>query len=169
MKLKLLVFLFAAATLLYFLYVLPAKEGVRGGQKAPSFSLINESGQLVTSSQMTGSVVLLNFWATWCPSCVREIPSLNQLSKLVNNPKFKVIGVSVDEEGWPAINRFRSRVPLEFDILLDQNSTAADQFGTFQIPETFLIDKYGTIVRKYEGPRDWADPSIVKTIQQLLQ
>ncbi|MBI2339562.1 MAG: TlpA family protein disulfide reductase [Deltaproteobacteria bacterium] len=127
------------------------KEGTNGGyslvgKQAPDFSLKDEKGQKVALSQYRGKVVLLHFWATWCPPCVEEFPSLDRLVQKFDGAKFALIAVSVDEEGMEAVR----------------------EYGTYRLPESFLIDKNGKVTKKISGPQDWEHPRWEGTIGKMV-
>lgn len=138
------------------------------GKQAPDFTLKNEKGESVHLKDFRGKVVLVHFWATWCPPCAGEIPSLNQFIQKYASQNVVLLAVSEDEEGWPIINKFRKRVPFKFDVLLDDDSVS-DRYGTFGLPETYLLNQDGMIVRKAVGPQDWNGPSWSAEINRLLQ
>lgn len=152
----------------YFLYVYQGPERTQVGSMAPSFSAASRSTS-VKLEDYRGQVVLLNFWATWCPPCVHEMPSLEGLHQRLKGKSFKILAVSVDEGGWAAIDRFLKQFPVTLDILLDARGDVSSLYGTYQLPESFLIDKNGVIIRKYVGPRDWMDPSIISEIQKYAE
>ncbi len=116
---------------------------------APSFSLPARDGNPVDLSAYRGKVVLLNFWATWCPPCRDEEPSLRQLARAMDPGKFQLVAISVDEGGWPAI-----------DMALDQTARISQVYGTTKFPESYLIDSSGTLRLKFIGPRNWTDPAV---------
>ncbi|QQR80810.1 MAG: TlpA family protein disulfide reductase [Deltaproteobacteria bacterium] len=112
---------------------------------------------------------MVNFWATWCPSCVQEIPSLEALNQVMKDKPFEILAVSVDEEGWPAIDSFVKKFPMTFPILLDVQGMVSSQYGTYQLPESYLIDSKGKIIQKYIGSMNWMDPKILGEIQNALK
>src|SRR5207302_2048512 len=85
------------------------------------------------------SKVLQNFWATWCPPCREEEPSLRQLAKAMDSRKFQLVAVSIDESGWPAIDEFFTGSPPPYDVLLDQMAYTSLKYGTTTLPESYLI------------------------------
>lgn len=143
-------------------------SGLKPGVRAPSFSLASRTG-VVTLKDYSGQVVLVNFWATWCPPCASEMPSLERLNQRMSGKKFKILAVSLDEEGWPAIDRFIKKIPLRMTVLMDARGDVASEYGTSFLPESYLIDRQGVIVQKYSGPRDWLDPQIVLEIETYVQ
>lgn len=169
MQRKLLLILVGVAGLAgYLLFLDKQGGGLREGEPAPSFYLPNREHGAVGLERLRGEVVLLNFWATWCPPCVTEMPSLGRLQTRFEGQKFKVLAVSVDEDGWPAVDRFLKKYPVNLTILLDVRGDIAARYGTNRLPESFLIDQKGTVVKKYLGPRDWTDPKIVSEIEGYL-
>ena len=168
MKPKLLFLLLLSAVVVYFLYLSKGEEKVRVGAKAPFFTLPTRI-ESISLDRYRGKVVLLNFWATWCPACRQEIPSLEALNLQMQGKDFQLLAVSLDEEGWPAVDRFLSVYPLTIMILLDVRGDVASLYGTYQLPESYLIDKNGTIVKKYVGPEEWTDPQILKEILKYVE
>jgi len=127
---------------------------------APPFSLPMRDGMQIDLSEYRGKVVLLNFWATWCPPCRDEEPSLRQLAKAMDPKKFQLVAVSVDEGGWPVIDKFFGGKAPPYAIALDQNARISQTYGTTKFPESYLIDSSGTLRLKFIGPRNWADPAV---------
>lgn len=168
MKPRFLLILLLAAAVGYFLYIYESPEGVRVGSQAPDFTLPGRNGAVALQT-FRGKVVLLNFWATWCPSCISEMPSLDALRMRLEGDDFKVLAVSVDEVGWEAIDRFLTRVPVGMTLLLDARGDVSSLYGTFRLPESYLIGRDGRIVKKYVGPRDWMDPSLLAEIQSYVR
>jgi len=138
------------------------------GKKAPEFSLPNASNQLKTLKDYEGKVVLLNFWATWCGPCVSEMESLEKLSQHFQGKNFTVLAISLDDEGWKSIEQFLKNNPVTFPILLDQEMKIADLYGTYKVPETYLIDAQGNVVEKILGPQDWAREKWISKIDSLI-
>ena len=127
---------------------------------APSFSLPARDGNPVDLSAYRGKVVLLNFWATWCPPCRDEEPSLRQLARAMDPGKFQLVAISVDEGGWPAIDKFFAGNPPPYAVALDQTARISQVYGTTKFPESYLIDSSGTLRLKFIGPRNWTDPAV---------
>lgn len=157
------------AAIVALLYLRVQREAVElVGLSAPNFSLPSKGG-MVRLEDYRGKVVLLNFWASWCPPCVAEMPSLDHLNQRMQGKDFQILAVSEDEEGWAPIDRFLKRLPLTITILLDPRGDAAALYGTNELPETYLIDKRGVVVKKYRGPRNWMDEEIVSEILLCLK
>ncbi|MFA5353776.1 MAG: TlpA disulfide reductase family protein [Thermodesulfovibrionales bacterium] len=144
-----------------------AVEGLSGKQ-APAFSLKDTKGNSVSSSSLKGKVVLLNFWATWCPPCRAEMPSMSRLSQLLRDRGLVVIGISTDRSSQDVLTYLRDN-PVSFPILLDTDLQVSKKiYKVFMAPTTFLIDRRGVIIRKYFGEQDWTSPEIMKEIEALL-
>ena len=159
------------SALFYWFFIVPENridsDGSEG-KKAANFSLKNEEGQTVRLSDFRGKVVLVHFWATWCPPCVMEFSTLNDLYRKMPRDKFVILAVSQDEEGIRAINAFRKKVPFDFSAVLDPKQEVSDLYGTYRLPETYLVNKEGIIVKKFVGPEDWAQPKLQNKIREYL-
>jgi peroxiredoxin len=164
---RLLLVILAVGIILYLLTILEHPSGVVVGDLAPSFTLPSLSGEK-SLKEFQGRVVLINFWATWCPPCLEEMPTLEYLSKSYGGDGLVVLGVSLDE-GWEPVKAFLKKHPLSFEILLDQNGEVASLYGTYRLPESYLIDSQGIVRRKYVGPRDWSDEALINDIQAALR
>lgn len=134
---------------------------------APGFTLPDPAGNPVALSDFRGRYVLLNFWATWCPPCLREMPSMERLSTSVSKSSFVVLGVSLDKEGAAKVNPYLERLGVTFPIVLDIDSKIATVYGARDLPSTFLIDPQGRVVLAAKGERDWAAAEMIAYIQEL--
>lgn len=139
------------------------------GDPAPEFSLPTTEGKTVNLSDQRGKVVLVHFWATWCPSCVEEMPVLERLSKAVAGKDLSVLAVSVDEGGAGAVTAFMKRNNLGLPVLLDQTHAVSARYGTFKLPETYVVDRAGVVRYKVVGPMDWMAPQNRAVLQQLIK
>jgi peroxiredoxin len=145
---------FASAAALVCLLLLTACNSNRPpkiGEKAPDFT-ITDSDRTVQLSQLHGKPVLLNFWATWCPPCIEEMPSLVQLQKQLGD-KVTILAVSEDADEKPYHQFIRDHT-IDLLTVRDTKSAANALYGTFKFPETYVIDKDGVIRRKFIGPAD---------------
>lgn len=121
------------------------------GSTAPDFTLTDSSGRNVHLSDFSGKVLIVDFWATWCPSCRQEIPGFIDLQKRYASKGLQVVGVSVDEKGWQVVTPFMQVQGVNYPILLG-NDDVVRAYGNFDaIPVTFLIDKHGKIVKEFSG------------------
>jgi len=143
-------------------------QGGLVGKAAPDFSLTDMQGQQVSLSQYKGQVVVLNFWATWCPPCREEMPSMEKLYRDYKDKGLVMLAVNVEENGRKAVAGFLQRQPYSFPILLDTQSVAQNTYGVFRFPESFIIDRNGVVVEKIIGARDWLSGPTFKLIDFLL-
>jgi len=138
------------------------------GQKAPDFRLNNLDGKSLVLSSFKGKVVILIFWASWCPPCKEELKSMNRLYGMLKNRGLVIVAVSSDRS-LSAVKDFIAHNPVDFDVLFDSNlSVSRDIYKAFMIPTTFVIDRSGIIVKKHFGEQDWTRPDIVREIEALL-
>ena len=140
---------------------------VAAGDKAPQFKVTTDTGKQVTRSEFGGKVLVLNFWATWCPPCVDEFPSLDAMARDLSGKGVVVLGVSVDTN-QQTYQRFLQRMRPGFETARDPEANVSADYGTFKFPETYIIDSTGKVRMKYIGPRDWNDPQIRREIESLL-
>ncbi|HWE27083.1 MAG TPA: TlpA disulfide reductase family protein [Polyangia bacterium] len=133
---------------------------------APDFALKDWQGREVRLSSLRGQVVLVNFWATWCNTCVIEMASMERLAQKERGKNFRLLAVSVDDD-WAAVRKFFAKgTPLE--VLLDPVRDVPKKWGTEQFPESFLIDKDGTIRYYIVSNRDWSAPTVSACIDAML-
>lgn len=136
---------------------------------APSFTLPDYQGAPLQLESLRGQVVLLNFWATWCPPCVAEMASLEALVGSMNQQRLPVrtIAVSVDED-WNTVRQFFAKgTPLQ--VLLDKERKVPELYGTSKFPETFVIDKRGQVRYLVISDRDWSRPEFAACLTRLAQ
>ncbi len=136
----------------------------RIGSAAPEFT-ITDSQHTVALSQLRGKPVVLNFWATWCPPCIEEMPSLVQLQKQMGD-KVTILAVSEDADDG-AYKQFIRDHNIDLLTVRDTQRKTNEVYGTFKFPETFIIDRNGKIVRKFIGATDWTAPEIVDYLNKL--
>jgi peroxiredoxin len=133
---------------------------------APDFMLKDYKGNDVKLSSLRGNVVLVNFWATWCNTCVVEMASMERLVRKEAGKPFHLLAVSVDD-GWEPIRKFFANgTPL--DVVLDSSRDVPKRWGTDKFPESFLIDKDGTIRYYVVSNRDWDAPSVASCIDAMM-
>jgi cytochrome c biogenesis protein CcmG/thiol:disulfide interchange protein DsbE len=137
------------------------------GDSAPGFSVTTDSGKRISRSDFGGKLLILNFWATWCPPCVEELPSLHQFAQQVGDSGVVVLGVSIDknEQNY---KRFLQRNRVAFETARDPEANIAAEYGTFKWPETYVIGKDGKVLQKYIGPVEWTDPKVIASIKEML-
>lgn len=141
----------------------------QNGLIAPDFSLPDLDGRMISLSSFKGKVVIVNIWATWCPPCVAETPSLDKLYKTFKDEGLELLAVSVDEGGKRVVEKFMKKKNLSFPVLLDPDSRVAGLYRTTGVPESFIIKKDGTLDNKIEGAIDWTSPKRIEYFQKLLK
>ena len=146
----------------------PVFHGGLVGKQAPDFTLLDMQGRQVSLSQFRGKVVILNFWATWCPPCRKEMPSMERLYRDFKEKDMVMLAVNVDENGKQAVREFLRRMPYSFPILLDNENIAQNSYGVFRFPESFVIDRNGVVIEKIIGARNWLSGPTFKLINFLL-
>lgn len=137
----------------------------RIGETAPAFTL-QDSDRKVTLDEFRGQVVVLNFWATWCPPCVEELPSLMAMQDRMRQKKVEVVGVSIDVD-QDAYHRFLKQRNVNFLTVRDPEQKVATLYGTAGWPETYIIDRSGVLRRKIVGPIDWNAPDMIEFLGKL--
>lgn len=137
------------------------------GSKAPDFTAVDLTTQdTVTLADYEGEVVLLNLWATWCAPCREEMPSMERLYNILGPEGLKIVAVSVDF-GSDEVEEFVEEFGLTFDILHDRAQRVDAIYQTTGLPESFVIDRHGVIVKKTWG-MEWDDPAQVAFLRRLL-
>lgn len=135
---------------------------------APELPIYDRSGKKTDLSREKGRLVIIHFWATWCPPCVEEIPALSRFwDKYRDRSDIVLYAVSVDKD-WKTIDEFSVKNPNRIPVYRDPNSSTAQRFGTTQYPETYITNKNGRVLHRVQGGIDWSDPEIRKRIEQLL-
>jgi thiol-disulfide isomerase/thioredoxin len=138
-----------------------------GAVAAPDFVLPEgKKGTGIQLSKLKGQWVLLNFWATWCPPCRDEMPSMELLNRRFGD-RMTMVAVSVDED-WAEVQRFFGDTDPTFKVVWDRSKSAAFRYGTRKFPETFLIAPDGTVAAKFVGPRDWHNQATVQYFEGVL-
>ncbi|MGA8367547.1 MAG: TlpA family protein disulfide reductase [Candidatus Acidiferrales bacterium] len=137
------------------------------GRVAKDFPLTLD-GKPAQLSDLRGKVVVLNFWATWCPPCVDEAPSLNQLQQQIAPLGGTVLGVSVDDDA-SAYDNFLENYKINFPTYRDASRQIALAYGTTMFPETYIIDRHGRFDRKIIGPQDWTSAAMMAYFDSLLK
>ena len=133
------------------------------GTRAPLFTL-NDGQRSLDLRALRGQVVVLNFWATWCAPCLAELPALEQMQREL--PQVRVIAVATDESA-ETYRDFLERRPVPLFTIFDATQKANTMYGTFAFPETYVIDKQGTIRRKFISAQEWTSPEIESFLRKL--
>jgi peroxiredoxin len=135
---------------------------------APDFSLPDPKGNLRRLSSFRGRVVLLNFWATWCPPCRSEMPSLEALYQAYKHQGFEVLAVASDVQGGEVVQPFVAQHHLTFPTLLDTTTHVTRVYGVTTLPTTYVLDREGRLVSVEIGLRDWSKAEARRLIASLL-
>ena len=141
------------------------KEQAKDISVAPAFSFTDENGNMITSASLKGKVVFINFWASWCPPCRAEMPSLNKLYKdLQNDNHFVFLFVNEDEDRKKAINYIENN---NFSIPLYNRLSVSEEIFSGTLPTTIVLDKEGKIVLKHEGMADYDNEKFINQLKEL--
>ena len=154
-----------SAILVYFIYSSIHERVVVAGDSAPEFTIKADNGRTVSLPNFGGKLLVLNFWATWCPPCVQETPSLSQFAAAYAGKGVVVLGVSVDRDEKTYRAFLQKFSPV---FLTARESKLHEEYGTFMYPETYIIDAKGKVIRKLAEPADWMDPKMTRLIDSLL-
>lgn len=147
----------------------PQLNLIEVGSPAPQFQAVDlRTGRPTTIDDYRGKVVLLNVWATWCPPCRVEMPSMERLHQKLAGSDFRLVAVSVDEEDSTVVNTFVRDMGLSFEILHNRDASIRRLYQTTGVPESFVIDRDGMIVKKIIGAADWDSPVNEALIRRLL-
>ena len=138
-----------------------------GDKRSPPLQLPNLSGQEVDLRQYRGRVVLVNFWASWCNPCVKEIPSLARLGSHFAGKSFDILTVNIGES-TERVEHFLDPFDKNFKVLLDEDGEAVREWRVYAFPSNYLIDRHGQIQYSYRGALEWDSPEVVKIIESLL-
>jgi cytochrome c biogenesis protein CcmG/thiol:disulfide interchange protein DsbE len=140
---------------------------VKAGDLAPDFRIVTDSGRTITRSDFGGKLLVLNFWASWCPPCVEETPSLNAFQKRMGPDGVVVLGVSIDANE-KLYKQFVDRYKVAFSTARDPEANISASYGTFQIPESYIIDRTGRVREKIISNANWMDPEFLARVKSLL-
>ena len=148
----------------------PKLEGVEVGKRAPDFTAMNiVSGDSISLHKASdGQVTLVNIWATYCIPCRAEMPAMEKLYRELGPRGFRIIAISVDEGSTKDVEAFVKEYGLTFDILQDRSGDIQRVYQTTGVPESFLLDKNGVIVKKVIGEHPWSSPSNHRLVADLL-
>jgi cytochrome c biogenesis protein CcmG/thiol:disulfide interchange protein DsbE len=157
-------------SLLASFLLIGCKAPIGIGSEAPEFTAVSlASGKPVSfMEEYRGDVTLVNIWATWCVPCREEIPALDTLYRSLKDRGFRIAAVSIDTQDSVAVRQFLDEFDVAFDVLHDQARGIEQIYQTTGVPESFLIDRDGKIVRIVYGDHPWASPSNRRIIEELL-
>lgn len=140
---------------------------VNAGDSAPKFSVVTEDGKTITPSNFGGKLLVLNFMASWCEPCIAETPSLNQFSRIFADKGVVVLAVSMDRNE-KQYKDFLARYRIGFETSRDPDGNISSSYGTFQFPDSYIIDPSGKVVEKIINAQNWLDPKFLDHIQKML-
>jgi peroxiredoxin len=135
---------------------------------APAFTVPSPAGRTLSLTDVKGGVVLLNFWATWCPPCREEMPSMERLYQRYRDRGFTVLALSIDRD-LAAVPLFVEKSRLTFPIGLDSKMAVAELYRVHALPTTIVIDRAGQIIAGAAGARDWDSPAAHAVVETLLR
>jgi peroxiredoxin len=148
------------------------------GSRAPDFDAVTLDGRPASLADFEGRVLLLNIWATWCPPCVEEMPSLQRLHDALADEGFSVVAVSIDAppgmlgplgQAGGDVRAFVAHFGLDFPVLHDPTGEIQRRYGAPGLPASFIIDRDGRVRHKILGARDWEEPQHARAIRKLLE
>ena len=137
------------------------------GDQAPDFKIVGDDGRTYTRADFGGKLLVLNFWATWCPPCIEELPSLNAFQRRFANSGVVVLGISVDKDE-KLYRDFLAKARVSVLTARDPENKINADYGTFKCPETYIIDASGKVVRKIISNTDWMSERMLKDVESLL-
>jgi peroxiredoxin len=147
----------------------PQIDLLRVGSRAPAFHARDvTTGRPVTLEQYRGRVVLLNLWATWCQPCRVEMPSLERLSRRLGSDAFRVVAVSIDDDADAVVAAYARQLGLSFDILHDPSAAIKQAYQATGVPESWVINRDGVIIKKVIGASEWDGPVNEALIRRLV-
>ena len=135
---------------------------------APELPIFDRAGKKIDLTKEKGHLVVIHFWATWCPPCVEEIPALARFwEKYRGRNDIVLYAVSVDKD-WKTIDEFSRKNPNNLPVYRDPGAATAQRFGSTQYPETYIVNKAGRVIYRVQGGVEWNDNSVQQRIAQLL-
>jgi len=137
--------------------------------EAPDFTLSTPSGASLSLAELRGKVVLLNFWATWCVPCRKEMPAIEALYQRYKDRGLEVVAISLDKLAAAPVEAFVKEVGVTYRVALDPSWATARTYGVRGLPATFLIDRAGNVVMRELGERDWMEEAKQQAVEGLLQ
>ena len=137
------------------------------GQPSPNFMLTDIKGKDWQLSDLRGKVVFINFWATWCPPCLQELPSMEALNKSMADKPFQMLTILYNDRpefGQSLVNKSG----YNFPVLIDSDSSTAKEYGLTGVPETYIVDTQGILREKFIGPFEWNSPKALQILGKYL-
>ncbi|MDH5561162.1 MAG: TlpA family protein disulfide reductase [Deltaproteobacteria bacterium] len=137
------------------------------GKPAPEFTLVDTKGKTWNLSELKGKVVFLNFWATWCPPCREEMPSMQMVHTFMPNDTFTMLSV-INNESPSLADAMAAKIGTTFPILIDQKSMVSQAYGVTGVPETYIIDKQGVVREKFLGAVKWDSTESMQMLKKYI-
>lgn len=137
------------------------------GQPAPDFTLLDTKGKAWTLSELKGKVVFVNFWATWCPPCVEEMPSMQKVNNFMPSNQFVMLTILSNDQPSLA-DAFLARIGATFPVLVDPQNNIATAYGLTGVPETYIVDKQGVLREKFIGGVRWDAPQAMQMLVKYV-
>lgn len=161
-------FVLVGVLALFFVLRQPPSTVVNVGDLAPDFAIKDETGKQIKLSDFRGHVVFLNFWATWCVPCRKEMPDMELVNRVFKDRKFKMIPVSVDTN-FDDVKKFYQELKLTtMPMYLDPGKQVADKYSVFKFPETYIIDGNGRVLKHYVGEKFWSNATDMSAIEDYV-
>jgi len=151
----------------YVIFVSIHERIVQVDDSAPDFSIIADNGRTISRANFGGKLLVLNFWASYCEPCIEELPSLDQFQRELANQGVVVLGVSIDKDP-KAYKRFLQKYNVSFLTARDPDNKINAEYGTFKIPETYIINRDGKVVGKIISSTNWTDDRMMSYVKSLL-
>lgn len=163
-----LIVVLVAAGAVWFWWTGREAKPLAEGDRAPDFTLPGAFGGEGSLQDLRGRIVLLHFWATWSSPARRELASLQTLRQRFPGDDFEIVVVALDIEGAPVVRDFVKDLGLQFPVIVDPDGKTERSYALTSLPETFILDRNGVIVKRIKGGRNWAAEEQVERIAQLL-
>jgi peroxiredoxin len=145
-------------------------SAVEINRPAPDFQAVDlATRDSLSLEDYRGSVTLVNIWATWCVPCREEMPSMQRLYDSVGTRGFRIAAISIDEGSPEEVAAFARELDLSFDILHDRSGSVQQLYQTTGVPESFLLDRRGVLVKRVIGAHDWSSPANIAAVERLLE
>lgn len=135
---------------------------------APELPIYTRDGKKIDLTREKDRVLIVHFWATWCPPCVEETPALSRFWETIKDRgDVSLYAISVDKD-WKTVDNFLKKNPSAIPLFHDPGAATAKRFGSTQYPETYIVNRKGRVLFRVQGPVDWANPEVRSRIEQIL-